>query len=315
MLKAKILVSDILSDEGLSILKEKHTVDVRAGLSEEELISIVSDYDAMIVRSETIVTARIINATNNMKIIGRAGVGVDNIDVKAAHEKGIIVVNAPDGNTVAAAEYTLGMLLAVSRNIPFAHNSLQSGLWDRPAFIGTELSGKILGVIGLGKIGRRVSMYAKAMGMKVIGYDLLINEDISEMEGITLLSFNDVLANADFLTLHIPKNIDTEGLFDKSKFDIMKDGVFFVNCSRGGIVVEKDLKKAVESGKVKVAAVDVFLEEPAGKNSILMGVPNIITTPHLGAATYEAKINVAVDVAEQICEVLAGGQAKSAVNF
>ncbi|MDD4526714.1 MAG: hydroxyacid dehydrogenase [Candidatus Margulisbacteria bacterium] len=313
MSKEKILISDKLSEEGLLILNKKYQVDVLTGLSEEELVSIVADYDAMIVRSETNVTKKIINATKKMKIIGRAGVGVDNIDVQAAHNKGIVVVNSPEGNTVAAAEYTLGMVLSVSRNIPFSHQSLQDGKWDRPAFLGTELRGKTLGIIGLGKIGRQVALYAKAFGMKVVGYDVGVTNAYPELDGLKLLDLNEVLSTSDFLTLHIPKNKDTEGLFNKSMFDKMKDGVFFVNCSRGGIVVEKDLKDAVESGKVKAAAVDVFSEEPAGKRNSLIGVKNIITTPHLGAATKEAKINVAIDVAKQVDAVLSGDKAGCSV--
>ncbi len=315
MLKAKILVSDKISEAGLSILNKKYQVDVRIGLSEEEMIATIADYDALIVRSETQVTKKIIDATRNMKIIGRAGVGVDNIDVSAATKKGIIVVNSPDGNTVATAEHTLAMILAVSRNIPFAHNSLQSGHWDRPAFIGTELMGKTLGIIGLGKIGRRVAMLAQAIGMKVIAYDLFMDKGLEEQNGVKLFSLKKVLSQSDFLTLHIPKTKDTEGLFNKEIFDRMKDGVFFINCSRGGIVIEKDLKEAVISGKVKAAAVDVFVEEPADKSNPLIGVPNIITTPHLGAATKEAKSKVAIDVAEQVDIVLSGGRAKSPVGL
>lgn len=304
MKQAKILICDKLSQEGISILTKQYQVDIKTGLNENEIISIVGEYDAMIVRSETTVTAKIIEATRNMKVIGRAGVGLDNIDVVAANKKGIIVVNSPDGNTVSASEHAFGMILAVSRNIPFAHNSLQKGEWERPKFVGTELKGKTLGIVGFGKIGRRVATYAKVFGMKVLACDPFIKKESIDLKEITLLSLKEVLVNSDFVTLHIPKNKETEGMFNKEVFSLMKDGVYFINCSRGGIVEEKDLKEAVESGKIRVAAVDVFSEEPISKNNPLLGVSNIITTPHIGAATKEAKENVAIDIAEQVSKIL-----------
>lgn len=304
MKQFKVLICDKLSEEGMLVFNEKYIVDINTTLSEDEIVSIIGEYDAMIVRSETTVTSKIIEATKKMKVIGRAGVGLDNIDVIAANKKGIIVVNSPEGNTVSAAEHTFGLILSASRNIPFAHNSVQKGQWNRAKFLGTELSGKTLGIIGLGKIGKKVATYAKVFGMKVVANDILLNQKDTKHEDVQLLTFEEVLATSDFLTLHIPRTKETEGMFNKKAFNLMKNGVFFINCSRGGIVVEKDLKDAVECGKVKVAAVDVFLDEPVKPNSVLLGIPNIITTPHIGAATKEAKINVAIDVVEQVCRVL-----------
>ncbi len=308
---AKILVSDKLSEEGLILLNKYFQVDVLIGLPEKELVSIIADYDAMIVRSETTVTSKIIKATKKMKVIGRAGVGLDNIDVVAAHKKGIKVVNSPEGNTVAAAEHTFGLILSLVRHITFAHNSIQSGLWDRPAFLGTELYGKTLGIIGLGKIGRRVAMYANAFGMNIFGYD--VNVKAIDEKYIQLMKMQDVLAKSDILTLHIPKNEKTEGLFDDAMFASMKDGACFINCSRGGIVVEQDLRDAVMSGKIRAAAVDVFSEEPTSISNVLLGVPNIVTTPHIGAATIEAKTKVAIDVAKQVIDVINDEQISSVI--
>jgi D-3-phosphoglycerate dehydrogenase / 2-oxoglutarate reductase len=315
MNQPKILISDKLSEKGVVLLRKKYQVDVNTGLSEEEIIKIIPDYDAMIVRSQTKVTSKIIEAAKKMKIIGRAGVGVDNIDVNSATQKGIIVVNSPEGNTIAAAEHSFALLLSITRNIPNAHISLQKGEWNRSKFTGTEVMGKTLGVIGLGKIGRKVVSYAQGMGMNVIGYDPYITEDFANQIGVSLFSLDDVLKQSDYLTVHVPKTKETQSLINKEKFSIMKDGVFIVNCARGGIIDEKDLREAALSGKVGAAAIDVFTEEPIVKDNPLLGVENIITTPHLGAATNEAQVNVAIDVAEQIYDVLDGGQARSAVNI
>lgn len=311
----KILISDKLSPKGIEVLSGKFQVDVKLGLSEDELVKIIKDYDAMIVRSETTVTAKIIHAADNLKIIGRAGVGVDNINVLEATKKGIIVVNSPDGNTVAAAEHSFALLMSMARNIPFAYVSMQNKEWNRAAFTGIELQGKKIGVIGLGKIGRKVVQYAHGLDMEVLGYDPYINAEYAKQINVQLFGLDEVLKKSDFITFHIPKTKETQGLINKEKFALMKDGVFLVNCARGGIVVESDLRDAVLSGKVKGAAVDVFSEEPVKQDNPLVGIPGIITTPHLGASTKEAQVNVAVDVAEQIYEVLNGGQARGAVNI
>ncbi|OGI06990.1 MAG: hypothetical protein A2Y40_06880 [Candidatus Margulisbacteria bacterium GWF2_35_9] len=314
MNKLKILISDKISEKGIDIIRTLFQVDIKPGLTETELIDIIKNYDALIVRSETNVTSNIIHVANRLKIIGRAGVGVDNIDVGAATKKGIIVVNSPEGNTIAAAEHSFAMMLAITRNIPNAHNSIQKGEWNRGLFTGIELYGKTLGVVGLGKIGQRVSKYALGMGMNVIGYDPYINSGLSTKVGINTIKLDELLRNADIITFHIPLTNETTNLIDKKKFNIMKTGVFIVNCARGGIIVEKDLRDAVVNGKVSGAAVDVFSNEPIKKDNVLLGLDRIITTPHIGAATKEAKINVAIDVAEQVRDVLLGGVARSAVN-
>lgn len=315
MSKMKVLISDKLSKQGINVLSDDFVVDINTGLSETQLVEIIGNYDALIVRSQTKVTEKIIKAASKLKIIGRAGVGVDNIDVMAATKKGIIVVNSPEGNTIAAAELAFALLLSMARNIPFAHASLQKGEWKRSDFKGIELYGKYLGVIGLGKIGSRVVKYAKTMGMDVFGYDPYVNYEYAKKIGVTLTPLDEIIENADFLSFHIPKNEETYHLVDKDKFNIMKDGVMIVNAARGGIIVEKDLKDAVASGKIRAASVDVFENEPIAEGHVLLQQDRIITTPHIGAVTEEAQENVAIDVAEQINIVLAGGQARSAVNI
>ncbi len=312
--KFKVLVSDKLSNKGLDVLKDFH-VDVKTGLSEDELVSIIGQYDALLVRSETKVTAKILQVADKLKIIGRAGVGVDNIDVIAATKKGVIVCNSPEGNTIAAAEQTFALLMSMARNIPQAHASLQKGEWKRSQFTGVELAGKTLGVVGLGKIGKRVVRYAQGVGMEILGFDPYVSDEQARQLGIKLMTLDDVLQTADFLTFHIPKTKETQNLIDKKKINSMKDGVYIVNCARGGIIVEADLRDALESGKVKAAAVDVFEVEPILDGNPLIGAKNIITTPHLGASTAEAQENVAIDVAQQVCSVLNGGEASAAVNI
>ncbi len=311
----KVLIADKAAKEGIDALKNAgFEVDVKTGLNEQQLIDIIADYDGMMVRSETKVTSKIIDAMKKMKIIGRAGVGVDNIDVNAATKKGIVVVNSPEGNTIAAAEHTFAMLMSLARNIPQAAASMKSKKWEKSKFIGTELYGKTLGVVGAGKIGGRVISYAQALGMKVAVYDPFITEEYAKKLGVEVRSLDDVIKNADFITFHIPKNKETLHLINKEKISMMKDGVRLVNVARGGIIDENDLKEALTSKKVAAAALDVFEVEPVADN-IFAELDNVITTPHLGASTLEAQVNVAVDVAEQIIEVLKGGSAKAAVNI
>jgi D-3-phosphoglycerate dehydrogenase len=312
----KVLISDKTSEKGLEILRQAgFTVDVKTGLPEDEIIKIIGDYDAQIVRSETKVTAKIMDAAKKLKIIARAGVGVDNIDTEAATKRGLIVVNSPEGNTIAAAEHSIAMLLAMARNIPMAYASLKDKKWERSKFTGVEVYSKVLGVVGLGKIGSRVAHYGVGMGMKVIGYDPFVNEDYAKKLGITLASLDEIYKQADFISLHIPKTAETANLINKDTIKKMKDGVRIVNCARGGIVNEQDLYDAVESGKVAGAAVDVFSKEPAEMTNPILQSGKIVYTPHLGASTEEAQVNVAIDVAEQIVDVLNGGQARSAVNI
>ncbi len=311
----KVLAMDKVAPEGLKIITDAGIeVDSKAGLSEDELVKIIPDFDALIVRSETKVTPKIIDAGKNLKIIARAGVGVDNVDLPTANKNGIIVVNSPEGNTVAAAEHTWAMLMSMARQIPQAHGKLKTGVWDKKSFKGVEVLNKTLGVVGLGKIGRRVAAYALGMGMKVIAYDPFLTAEYAKNIGVELKSITDVMKEADFLTFHIPKTKETAGMVNAESIAKMKKGVRIVNVARGGIIDEKALYDALKSKQVAAAALDVFEKEPC-ESSPLFELDNIVVTPHLGASTVEAQVNVAIDVAEQIVEVLKGGAARSAVNI
>lgn len=312
----KVLVSDKIADIGLKMLKDAgFEPEMKTGLSEDELIKIIGEYDALVIRSETKVTANIIEAAKNLKIIGRAGVGVDNVDIPAATKNGVIVVNSPEGNTVAAAEHTFAMLLSMARQIPQAHGKLKSAIWDRKTFKGIEVLNKILGVVGLGKIGRRVASYAIGMGMKVIASDPFVTADYAKSIGVELKNFDEVIAQSDFITFHIPKTKETANLISKEAILKMKKGVRIINVARGGIIDESALFEALKSGYVAAAALDVFEKEPLSADSPLLTLDNLVVTPHLGASTVEAQVNVAIDVVEQIIEVLKGGSARSAVNI
>ena len=312
----KVLAMDKTAEEGLRLLREAGIeVDSRSGLSEDELVKVIPEYDALIVRSETKVTSKIIEAGKNLKIIGRAGVGVDNIDLATATKNGVIVVNSPEGNTVAAAEHTWAMLLAMARQIPQAHAKLKAGIWDKKSFKGVEVLNKTLGIIGLGKIGRRVASYALGMGMKVIAHDPFVTSDYAKGLGVELVDFERVIKESDFITFHVPKTKETLGMVNAQTIAKMKKGVRIVNVARGGIVDEKALYEALKSGHIAAAALDVFEKEPLPADSPLLTLDNIVVTPHLGASTVEAQVNVAIDVAEQIIEVLKGGAARSAVNI
>jgi len=265
----KVLVSDPLAEEGLAILREKCSVDVKTELPEAELVRIVGDYDALVVRSGTTVTARIIEAGHRLKIIGRAGVGVDNIDVEAATKKGIPVVNAPEGNTLAATEHTMAMMYSMARNIPQANVSLKQRQWKRSKFMGVELNEKTLGIVGLGRIGREIAKRAKAMEMRCIAYDPFLTKERAAQMGVELMSLDEVIRQADVITVHTPLTKETTHLIDAAKFAMMKDGVRIINCARGGIIDEKALYDALKSGKVAGAALDVFEEEPPVKSPLL----------------------------------------------
>lgn len=313
----KVLVTDKINDIAVKIIEKVADVDNLPTMSEDELIKVIPEYDALMVRSQTKVTAKIIEAGKNLKIIGRAGVGVDNIDVEAATQKGIIVVNSPDGNTMAAAEHTIALMLAMARNIAPAATSTKAGKWDRSKFTGCELYKKTLGIIGLGKIGSHVAEVAQALGMKLAVYDPYTSEEVVTKMGAEYVSdLEKFWAKPDFITVHVPKTKETANLINKDTIAKMKDGVRLVNCARGGIINELDLKEALDSKKVAAAAIDVFENEPNIDTCPLIHTEgNIVLTPHLGASTNEAQINVAVDVAEQIREVLSGGSASSAVNI
>jgi D-3-phosphoglycerate dehydrogenase len=312
----KVLVTDTLSKEGLKILEEckSISVDTPYGISQDELIKIIPNYDALIVRSQTKVTKEVIENAVRLSIIGRAGTGYDNIDVQAATKKGIIVMNVPGGNTIAAAECTLALMLAAARNIPQAMASLKSGKWDRRSFVGVELFQKILGIIGLGRIGTEVAKRAKAFGMKLIAYDPYISQEKALQEGIELVSLTKLLENADFITIHTPLSEETRKLLSYNEFQKMKDGVIIVNCARGGIIDEKSLYEALKSKKVKAAALDVYEDEPPF-GSPLLELDNCITIPHLGASTKEAQTNVGIDIAKQVVQALTQGIIENAVNI
>ena len=313
----KVLVTDKINDIACKIIEEVAEVDNLPTMSEEELIKVIDKYDALMVRSQTKVTKKIIEATKNMKIIGRAGVGVDNIDLDASTQKGIIVVNSPDGNTTAAAEHTIAMMLSMVRNIPAACESTRSGKWERSKFTGMEVFGKTLGVIGFGKIGSYVAKIALAMGMKVYVYDPFTSEETVKEAGAEYVKKLDDFWNLfDILTIHVPKTADTANLINAETMAKMKKGVKLVNCARGGIINENDLKEALKTGQVGSCAIDVYEDEPEISKCPLLEVDsNIVLTPHLGASTSEAQINVALDVANQIRDVLKGEPALHAVNI
>jgi len=311
----KILVADNVSEQGVAILRKEHDVDVKLKLSQEELIKIIPEYDALVVRSETKVRKPIIDVADKLKVIGRAGVGVDNIDVEAATQKGIIVLNAPEGNTIAATEHTVAMMLALARNIPDAHKSLKEGKWLRSQFMGVEMRGKTLGILGLGRIGSGVAKRALAMEMKVIGYDPYITEERANSMDIELAELEEVLTKADFLTFHLPLTPDTKYLLNKESFKKLKPGVRIVNCARGGVIDEAALAQAIEEGIVAGAAIDVFEKEPADPENPLFKLDKVVVTPHLGASTEEAQVGVAVDVAYGILVALRGEPVTTAVNI
>lgn len=308
-----VLVSDELAAEGIAILRKSVDVDIRTGLDEEELIRIIPKYDALLVRSGTDVTSSVIQAGKKLKFIGRAGAGVDNINMDAATKQGIIVANAPEGNTLAATEHTLAMMLSLCRNIPWADSSMRQGEWKRSPFMGIELNEKTLGIVGLGRIGREVAKRAASFNMRIIGYDPFITTEKAAEMGIESMTIDELFRQADVITVHTPLIKETRHIINATTIATMKDGVRIINCARGGIIDEKALADAVISGKVGGAAIDVFEEEPP-KNSPLLNVPGIITTPHLGASTVEAQKNVAISVANQCISVLHGGEASAVVN-
>lgn len=309
----KILVSDDIAQEGIDILNQEYQVDVRTKLSEDELVEIIGSYDALVVRSATKVTAKIME-NSNLKVIGRAGVGVDNIDLEAATKKGILVVNAPEGNTTAASEHTIALLMALARNIPEAVRSLKNKVWDRKRFMGIELNGKTLGVVGLGRIGREVAKKAIGLGMNILAYDPYIIKQQVENIDIKVVDLDTVLKEADFITFHVPLTKSTYHMVGEKQFSMMKDSVMLINCARGGIIDEEALYEALKSGKVAGCALDVFEKEPP-LESPLLDLPNLIATPHLGASTQEAQVSVAVDVAKDVIRALKGEMVKNPVNM
>jgi D-3-phosphoglycerate dehydrogenase / 2-oxoglutarate reductase len=308
--KARILVRESIADAGVELLRARFDVDIDV---DSPLDEIIGGYDALIVRSATKVTAQVIGRAARLKVIGRAGVGVDNIDVDAATRRGIVVANAPESNVVSAAEHTIGLLVALARNIPQAHAALVEGRWERSKWGGVELADKVLGVLGFGRIGRQVARRALGLQMKVVAYDPFVSAERFRELGVDSGSFDDVLARADFLTLHLPLTDDTRGSIDAAAIAKMRDGVRIVNAARGDLVDDDALVAALESGKVAGAAIDVFVREPY--EGPLLHAPNIVLTPHLAASTDEAQDRAGVIVAEQVVAALEGGLVTNAVNI
>ncbi len=313
--KMRVLISDPVAQEGIKILEDSGLeVVVNTELSEEALCREIKNYDALVVRSGTQVTSRVIQSGTRLKIIGRAGVGVDNVDIPTATNRGIVVVNSPAGNTFAAAELTIAHLLALARHLPQANASLKAGKWDRKKYTGIEVRKKVLGVVGLGKIGRTVAIMAQGLAMKVIGYDPFITQQQGEALGIKLVELDEIYKTSDFITFHLPLNSQTKNMVSTKELDLMSKTTYIINVARGGIIDEKALYNAIKEGKIAGAAMDVFEKEPC-TDSPLLELDQIIATPHLGASTVEAQINVAIDVAEDIVSFLGGGPATHAVNL
>ncbi|PKN33231.1 MAG: phosphoglycerate dehydrogenase [Deltaproteobacteria bacterium HGW-Deltaproteobacteria-19] len=312
----KVLISDTLSTQGIEILKNTAgiEVDVMTNLTPDELKGVIKEYDGLVIRSATKVTKEIIAAADNLKVVGRAGIGLDNVDIPEASKRGIVVMNTPGGNTITTGEHAISLMLSLARDIPQATASMKNGKWEKSKFMGAEVYNKTLGIVGIGRVGSIVADRAQGLRMRVIAYDPFISPEAAEKLGITLASFDDLLKNADFISVHTPMTKETRGIINAAAFAKMKKGVFIINCARGGIISEKDLLDALNSGQVAGAALDVFEEEPT-KNKELVGHANVICTPHLGASTDEAQINVAIAVAEQVADYLTKGEIRNAVNF
>ena len=311
----KVLVTDNLSPKGVEIFEKAEGVEVVVDheISAEELLERLNEFDALVVRSRTKVPAELLETAGNLKVIGRAGTGLDNIDVKAATKQGIAVMNTPGGNTVTTAEHALSLLFALTRNVPQATASLKTGKWEKKKFQGRELFNKTLGVVGFGNIGSIVADRAKGLKMNVISFDPYLTEEVALKKGVEAVTFDELLSRSDYITIHTPLTKDTRHLINDEAFSKMKDGVMLVHCARGGIVDEKALLKALDTGKVAGAALDVFETEPPGEHPLFLK-NNVICTPHLGASTSEAQENVAVAVAEQIADFLLKGIVRNAVN-
>jgi D-3-phosphoglycerate dehydrogenase len=310
----KVLIPEKLADPGIELLRQDFEVDVRLGLTPEELLETIGDYDGLIIRSATQVSAEVIDRADNLKAIGRAGIGVDNIDIEAATKHGVIVANAPESNTVAAAEHTLGLMLASARRIPAADSSLRDGEWKRSAFKGVEVSGKTLGLIGLGHVGAIVARGALGMGMRVLAYDPYVSEDRMRQVNVEPAETTDeVFEGADFVSLHVPRTPQTMGLVNEDSLAKMKPTAFLINVARGGIVDETDLYNALKEGTIAGAALDVFAEEPTTQSPIFT-LPNVVVTPHLGASTAEAQDRAGITAAEQLATALRGAVPIHAIN-
>lgn len=311
----KVLVADVLQEVGVETLrKEGLDVTVVPTLPLAELCDRIGEFHGLIVRSATKVTADVIEAGKNLVVIGRAGAGVDNIDVEAASQRGIVVMNTPGGNTIAVAEHTLALLLALARKIPQAHSVLKGGKWEKERFGGVEVYGKTLGIMGLGRIGSEVARRALGLKMRVIAYDPYLSQDVAQRMGVELVELDDLYRESDFISIHMPLTKETRRFIGAAEFEKMKEGVRLVNCARGGVLDEAELARAIQQGKVAGAALDVFEKEPVPKDHPLLGLEQVIVTPHLAASTEEAQTQVAVAIAQQIADVLIRGVVQNAVN-
>ncbi|KAF2825308.1 phosphoglycerate dehydrogenase [Ophiobolus disseminans] len=316
--KPKVLIPEKVSPDGLALLKDQFEVDEKKGLSPEELKSIIGEYEALIVRSETQVTAELLNAAKKLKVVARAGVGVDNVDVQSATTHGIIVVNSPSGNINAAAEHTIALLMAVARNVGDAAQSIKAGKWERSRLVGVEAKGKTLAIVGLGKVGLTVARIANGLGMRLVAYDPYANPNLAAAASVTLRSsLAELLKEADFLTLHTPLIASTKGMIGKAELETMKSTARILNVARGGMIDEDALVEALDAGTIAGAGIDVFTSEPPKPDSSasrLIAHPKVVATPHLGASTREAQENVSIDVCEQVVSILSGELPRSAVN-
>lgn len=313
----KILISDKLANEGVEILQavKEFSVDCKFGIKPEELKAIIKDYDALIIRSGTEVTADIIEAADKLRVIGRAGVGLDNVDLPAATRKGIVAMNTPAGNTTSTAEHTMSLILSLSRNIPQACASLKSGKWERNKFSGVELHGKTLGIIGLGRIGSTVAGMAKAFGMKILAYDPYLSVEVAAKLGVEVSEVENLIKSSDYITVHIPKSVETKNMISDKEFAVMKKNARVINCARGGIIDEQALARALEQNRIAGCALDVFEEEPPAADHPLLKFANCVVTPHLGASTSEAQVNVAIEIAQTVRDALLGRGIVNAANF
>ncbi len=311
----KVLVADPISPKGVELLKKQGFETVEAyGSTPEQIKELIKDADAVIVRSETKITADVLECAKKLKAVGRAGVGVDNIDIPAASEKGVIVMNTPTGNTIATAELTFTHIMVGTRPITQANASIHSGVWDRKSFKGTELKNKVLAVLGMGRIGAEVAKRAMAFGMKVLAYDPFLTEARAKTLGVEIVALEDAFKQADYITVHMPLTEATKYMIDEKAFELMKKGVRVFNCARGGIIKETALVEALKSGKVAAAGLDVYESEPLAKDSPLRDFPNLVLTPHLGASTKEAQESCGIEVAEVIADALNGGSIRNSIN-
>jgi len=308
----KVLVNDVIAEEALEMLRSKHEVTAKFH-DKDEILNVIQDYDALIVRGKTKVTREVIEKGEKLKAIGRAGIGVDNIDVGCATERKIPVVNAPRSSTISVAELTIGHMISLARHLPYADKSMKDGMWEKKKLMGIELIGKTLGLVGCGRIGAEVALRADALGMKVVAYDPYLPKEVQDKICARFTTLEDVLSNSDFISIHAMLTDETRGMIAREQFEMMKDTAYIVNCARGPIIDETALVEVLEQGKIRGAALDVFENEPP-EGSPLLSTPNVVFTPHLGASTVEGQIKAGTTTAEQVDKVLAGEKPDFVVN-